>query len=285
MTSPLISTAHLQHRLSTGEALRVFDCTFDLQKPENGPAQFLQQHIAGALYADLNLDLSATGQQIQASGGRHPLPERADFAAWLGRQGVQADTPVVVYDRNNAVFAGRLWWMLRWCGHASVAVLDGGLQAWLALGAEVSAGPTRPPHAVTYSLSEPRLKLVSKTEVAAQLGFPNLTLIDARAQKRFTGAEDPLDPIAGHIPGALNRPFGFNIGADGLFKPATVLRQELSELLAGRDPSSVVHYCGSGVSAVGNLMAMEIAGLGTGGLYAGSWSDWSTTPGLPCAQG
>lgn len=285
MNTPLISVSELKALLDSRKALRIFDCTGDLMKPENGPVQYREKHIAGARYADLNRYLSAHGDRPKVNGGRHPLPTREDFALWLGSEGVAADTPVVVYDRNGVNYCGRLWWMLRWCGHANVRVLDGGLQAWVAAGGPVSSGEEPQPTSVTYMLAEPLVRLVTTSEVVQDLGRPHQTLIDARAEPRFKGEVEPLDPIAGHIPGALNRPFGLNIGADGHFKPAEVLKQEFMALLAGRDPASVVHHCGSGVSAVPNILAMEIAGLGASGLYAGSWSEWSNTPGLPCAKG
>jgi len=280
-----MSVTQLRQRLATGETVRMFDCTGDLMKPENGPVQYREQHIVGARYADLNRHLSAHGDQPKVNGGRHPLPTREAFAQWLGSEGVDAQTPVVVYDRNGLNYCGRLWWMLRWCGHDAVWVLDGGLQAWLAAGGAVASGEEAMPAPKRYALSEPRVRLVHTDEVLAQLGRPNQTLIDARAPARFRGEVEPLDPIAGHIPGALNRPFADNLGPDGLFKSPEVLRQELSALLAGRDPSGVVHHCGSGVSAVPNVLAMEVAGLGASGLYAGSWSEWSNTPGTPCAKG
>ena len=285
MSTPLISVSKLKALLDSNKAVRIFDCTGDLMKPENGPVQYREQHITGARYADLNLYLSAHGDLPKVNGGRHPLPTREDFALWLGSEGVAADTPVVVYDRNGVNYCGRLWWMLRWCGHHNVRVLDGGLQAWVAAGGSVASGEEPQPTSVAYALGEPLVRLVSTTEVAQDLGRPHQTLIDARAEPRFKGEVEPLDPIAGHIPGALNRPFGLNIGADGRFKPAEALKQEFLALLAGRDPASVVHHCGSGVSAVPNILAMEIAGLGPSGLYAGSWSEWSNTPGLPCAKG
>lgn len=285
VSNPLISVAQLRQRLADGQAVRIFDCTGDLMKPENGPVQYREQHIVGARYADLNRYLSAHGDQPKVNGGRHPLPTREAFALWLGSEGVSAHTPVVVYDRNGVNYCGRLWWMLRWCGHGPVWVLDGGLQAWVAAGGEVASGEEPAPAPATYTLSEALVRLVQTPEVLAQLGRPNQTLIDARAPARFRGEVEPLDPIAGHIPGALNRPFGDNIGPDGLFKSPETLRAEWTALLAGRDPASVVHHCGSGVSAVPNVLAMEIAGLGASGLYAGSWSEWSNTPGVPCAKG
>jgi thiosulfate/3-mercaptopyruvate sulfurtransferase len=285
MSQILISVGELQTLLAQGQDLCIFDCTGDLMKPENGPHQYRQQHIKGARYADLNQNLSAHGEHPKVNGGRHPLPTRESFALWLGSQGVSSQTPVVVYDRNGFNYCGRLWWMLRWCGHANVHVLNGGLQAWLSAGGAVASGEEPAPTPVPYTLSQALVRLVLQQEVIDQLGRPGQTLIDARNEPRFKGEVEPLDPIAGHIPGALNRPFAHNIGPDGCFKPAEVLKQEFETLLAGRDPAQVVHHCGSGVSAVPNVMAMEIAGLGSTGLYAGSWSEWSTTPGLPCAKG
>jgi thiosulfate/3-mercaptopyruvate sulfurtransferase len=191
----------------------------------------------------------------------------------------------VVYDRNGANYCGRLWWMLKWMGHDAVAVLDGGLQAWQAAGGEVTNREEPAHFQSNFVMGEPLVKLVTTEVVARRLGQPDQNLIDARAAARYRGEVEPLDPIAGHIPGAVNRPFAENLGPDGKFKPASQLRAEFEALLAGRDPATVVHQCGSGVSAVPNLLAMQIAGLGTTALYAGSWSEWSNTPGLPTRQG
>ena len=293
MYTTLISAAQLQASMTSGQPLVVFDCSFDLMNPNIGPAAFEQCHIMGARYANLNTDLSAhqpsdggTGDDAPASGGRHPLPARATFARWVASQGVAPHTQVVVYDRNGANYCGRLWWMLKWCGHEAVAVLDGGLQAWQAAGGSVASGPdktSRPTGDVT--LSPARARLVSAQQLFEQLGHPDQVVLDARATPRFRGEVEPLDPVAGHIPGALNRPFGLNLTQDGHFKSAAQLRQEFDTLLAGRDPASVVHHCGSGVSAIPNVLGMEIAGLGRAALFAGSWSEWCNTPGLPMAQG
>ena len=200
----------------------------------------------------------------------------------------RSDMQAVVYDRNGANYCGRLWWMLKWAGHENVAVLDGGLQAWQAAGGVVKSGPEAPNFPSNYTLAQSLSALVATKTVADNLGRPIQTLIDARGEARFRGEVEPLDPIAGHIPGALNRPFTQNIGADGKFKPAAVLKAEFEALLAGRDPATVVHSCGSGVSALPNMLAMQIAGLGdstTLGLYAGSWSDWCSDASRPMAQG
>jgi thiosulfate/3-mercaptopyruvate sulfurtransferase len=222
------------------------------------------------------------------NGGRHPLPSREKFAAWLGDHGFSNDMQAVVYDRQGANYCGRLWWMLKWVAHDNAAVLDGGLQAWAAtenVNKGVNISEKSEVSKKNYALGLELNALVATKKIASNLGRPKQTLIDARATPRFKGEVEPLDPIAGHIPGALNRPFGMNLGADGKFKPAAVLKAEFEALLAGRDPATVVHHCGSGVSAVPNVLAMEIAGLGRTGLYAGSWSEWCSDPSRPVAQG
>ncbi len=283
----LISAEQLQQMLNSKAPVRIFDCSFDLGDASVGHKQYLESHILGAVYAHLDKALSdKDGHGV--SGGRHPLPTREKFATWLSSVGLANDMQAVVYDRNGANYCGRLWWMLKWAGHANVAVLDGGLQAWQAAGGALASGE-EPTHFQTNFALEPELaKLVLTKTVADNLGRPIQTLVDARGGPRFRGEVEPLDPIAGHIPGALNRPFGQNIGADGKFKPASVLKAEFETLLAGRDPASVVHHCGSGVSAVPNILAMQIAGLSnaaTTGLYAGSWSDWCSDTSRPMAQG
>jgi thiosulfate/3-mercaptopyruvate sulfurtransferase len=179
-----------------------------------------------------------------------------------------------------------LWWMLKWCGHEAVAVLDGGVAAWGEHGGalESGTGPSLLEQAAPYPLQEARVTMRTGQQVAQALGSPGQTLVDARAAPRFRGEVEPLDPVAGHIPGALNRPFSDNFGADGRFKPAQCLREEFESLLAGRDPASVVHQCGSGVTALPNLLAMEVAGLGRTTLYPGSWSEWCRTPGMVMAR-
>jgi len=295
MYTTLITARQLLDLQAAKARLMVFDCTFDLMDPASGEKQYLQAHIPGAVYADLDHALSdkgspdASGQPQPhpgaASGGRHPLPSREKFAIWLSGVGFANDMQAVVYDRNGANYCGRLWWMLKWMGHEAVAILDGGLQAWQAAGGEVRSG-TEPSHFQSnFELRPPLRRLVTTGEVQRQLGQATQTLVDARAAPRYRGEVEPLDPIAGHIPGALNRPFAQNLGADGLFKPPQQLRAEFDALLAGRDPRTVVHQCGSGVSAVPNLVAMELAGYAPTALYAGSWSEWSRTPGLPVEKG
>jgi thiosulfate/3-mercaptopyruvate sulfurtransferase len=285
----LISVEQLLALQKSGQPVMLFDCSFDLVKPDAGQAMYLQAHIPGAVYVHLDVALSdKSGQGI--NGGRHPLPSREKFAAWLGSVGFQNDMQAVVYDRQGANYCGRLWWMLKWVGHDHVAVLDGGFQAWQAecgmpVGSIEKSGPEAPKQPSKFTLSYARQAQTAIETVAKNLGKPVQTIIDARAAPRFRGEVEPLDPVAGHMPGALNRPFNQNIAADGKFKPAAQLKAEFETLLAGRSPSTVVHHCGSGVSAVPNLIAMEVAGLGGSSLYAGSWSEWCSDPARPFAQG
>ena len=282
----LIDVDQLKALQAAGTPLMVFDCTSDLMKPETGPQQYADAHIPGAVYAHLDTALSdKSGATDAASGGRHPLPSREKFANWLSSIGFNNTMQAVVYDRNGVNYCGRLWWMLKWAGHDAVAVLDGGLQAWQASGGAVALGTETPSAPSNYALAQPLRALAAIKTVAFGIGKASQTIIDARATPRFKGEVEPLDPIAGHIPGALNRPFNQNLGADGKFKPAAQLKTEFEALLGGRDPATVVHHCGSGVSAVPNVLAMEIAGLGQVTLFAGSWSEWSNTAGMPVAQG
>ena len=282
----LISATELQALAASGAPLMVFDCSCDLMQPALGAQQYQQAHIPGAVFADLNNDLSARhGDATAASGGRHPLPSRERFAIWLSSVGFANGMQAVAYDRQGANYCGRLWWMLKWAGHDAVAVLDGGLQAWQAAGGAVASGAEPAHFQSNFVLGEPLRQLATAADVLARLGQPGQNVIDARAAPRFRGEVEPLDPVAGHIPGALNRPFGQNIGADGRFKPAAVLRAEFDALLAGRDAATVVHQCGSGVSAVPNLIAMEVAGLGKTSLFAGSWSEWCSDPARPVEKG
>jgi thiosulfate/3-mercaptopyruvate sulfurtransferase len=289
MYTTLISTPQLQAVLSSGQPVMVFDCSFELTQFGAGDLQYQQAHIPGAVRADLDRHLSAKDAADAASGGRHPLPSRENFAAWLGSVGFNNDMQAVVYDRQGVTYCGRLWWMLKWVGHEAVAVLDGGWQAWLANGGATQRGTAARSDDQTYksnyALTPANTALTATETVVKQLGRPTQTIIDARATPRFKGKVEPLDPVAGHIPGALNRAFNLNFDPHGKFKPAAQLRAEFDALLAGRDPATVVHHCGSGVSAVPNIIAMEVAGLGRRALYAGSWSEWCNDPRRPVAQG
>ncbi|WP_395668177.1 sulfurtransferase [Rhodoferax sp.] len=288
MYTTLISATQLQALLASQLPCMVFDCSSDLMQPQLGPAMYQEVHIAGAVFAHLDTALSAKGDPAATgaqSGGRHPLPARETFAAWLASCGFGNGLQAVVYDRQGANYCGRLWWMLKWAGHAQVAVLDGGLQAWQAIGGATESGTPAPRMPGQFVLQPALVTLVDAVAVQRRLGQPGQTVVDARAAPRFRGEMEPIDPVAGHIPGALNRPFAQNLGPNGLFKSAAELRAEFTALLGQRSPAEVVHHCGSGVSAVPNILAMEIAGFGPSALYAGSWSDWCSDPSRPVAQG
>ena len=281
----LITATQLQALQTQGTPCAVLDCSFDLMKPELADGFFASERIAGALPAHLDKDLSTHQPDQAVNGGRHPLPQRERVAQWLGSLGIHNGMQVVVYDRNKGHYCGRLWWMLKWLGHEAVAVLDGGLQAWKDAGGGLDSGPVAPAAPARFDLKTPLRQLVLTDAVSAALGQPAQTVVDARAGARYRGEVEPLDPVAGHIPGALNRPFTENFTEDGRFKSPEQLKAEWTRVLAGRPASSVVHHCGSGVTAVPNVIAMELAGFGPTALYAGSWSEWCRTPGLPCAKG
>ena len=295
MHATLISPSELTSLQAVGAPLMVFDCTFDLMSPAAGEEQYRKAHLPGAVYASLDAALSDQGMvdahgtlhphPDAASGGRHPLPSREKFAMWLSSVGFSNAMQAVVYDRNGANYCGRLWWMLKWAGHDAAAVLDGGLQAWQAAGGAVTDREEPAHFQSNFSLGKPLRRLVTTKDVQRGLGTPGQLLVDARGAPRYRGEVEPLDPVAGHIPGALNRPFSQNIDADGRFKPAAQLKAEFDQLLGGRDPATVVHHCGSGVSAVPNVLAMELAGFGPTALYAGSWSEWCLDPERPVARG
>lgn len=284
MYSTLISVDQLKALQNSGTPFIVFDCTFDLMSPTSGHTQYLEQHISGALHADLDQHLATHDAAKRVNAGRHPLPKREIFAAWLQQVGVNSNAQVVVYDRNGMNYCGRLWWMLKWCGHEAVAALDGGLQAWVASGGSVSKGDEVKLGQGDFALQAPLVKLVDTSTLFGQLKQDTQTIVDARSAPRFRGEVEPLDPVAGHIPGALNRPFTSNLNEQGFFKSSAELRAEFAALLGQAKPENVVHHCGSGVSAVPNVLAMEVAGLGRTALYAGSWSEWCNTPGMPCEK-
>lgn len=257
---------------------RLFDVRHQLTDVGYGERAYAEGHIPGASFLHCDRDLSGP---VTGSNGRHPLPDPAKLAARLGELGVGVDTQVVVYDDAQGMIAGRLWWLLRWLGHDQVAVLDGGLQAWLAAGGDlVRAVPAPVPAVLPVRLAA---TLVNAAAVQAGLHSPAMCLVDARSPDRFRGENETIDPVGGHIPGARNRFFRDNLAADGRFKPATQLRREWLDVLAGQPAETLVHQCGSGVSACHNMLALEIAGLPAGKLYAGSWSEWCADPGRPVA--
>jgi thiosulfate/3-mercaptopyruvate sulfurtransferase len=274
----LISAADLAQQRQANWV--VLDCRHDLASPQAGGAAYDAGHIPGALFAALDDDLADHARAADGSlRGRHPLPAIDAFIATLRRWGVNDDSQVVAYDAQGGMFAARLWWMLRWAGHEAVAVLDGGLPAWTALGQPLAtAVPSPAPGNLTQRPS--LVRTVGAGDILAQ---PQLKVLDARAPDRFRGENETLDPVGGHIPGAANRFFKDNLLPDGRFKPAAQLRSELSALVA--DPASAVMQCGSGVTACHNLLALEVAGLPGAALYPGSWSEWCSEPSRPVATG
>jgi thiosulfate/3-mercaptopyruvate sulfurtransferase len=275
----LISVDALQALLQQQDhPVLLLDLGFDLADPAAGERAYAQGHLPGAHYLHLDRDLSGakTGRN-----GRHPLPERQAFAERMAALGLRAGTQVVCYDAQGGMYAARAWWMLRWLGHADVAVLDGGLLAWQTAGGALS---TDTPQATRsdFQPGEPLARMLDADQLQARLG--SLRLIDARAPERFRGEVEPLDALAGHIPGASNRLFKHNLGPDGRFLSPAELRAQFERLLAPHAPDQVVHQCGSGVTACHNLLAMAHAGLDGAALYPGSWSEWSADPRRPVAR-
>jgi len=277
--STLVETAELAPHLGDPR-LVIVDVRHDLADSAFGEAAYAKSHIPGAVFAHVDRDLSAPRSP---HSGRHPLPTPEAAAKLFGRLGIGATKQVVAYDQGNGVYASRLWWMLRWLGHDSVAVLDGGFAKWMREGRPVS---TDVPHvAPAKFVATNVLPTVNATGIAASLPRHGLLLLDARTAERYRGDAEPIDHVAGHIPGALNRPYTRNIHDDGTFRSPRELRSEFEGMLHGRAPDDLVHYCGSGVTACHNLLAMTIAGYPLTRLYPGSWSEWITDRRRPIAKG
>jgi len=280
----LISGADLLQELHGGVLTVLLDCSFDLVDTDASERTWREGHLPGANYVHVDRDLA--GAKVDANGrfrGRHPLPERDVFARRLGELGVTPTAAVVCYDAQGGPYASRAWWLLRWMGHANVAVLDGGAAAWCDAGGSLTTDVTPAPAAAPYPTLAPEMPTIEADALMARLG--RVQLIDARAGERFRGEVEPLDRAAGHIPGARNRFFKDNLAPDGRFKSAATLRAEWAPLLAGGDAGHVVQQCGSGVTACHNLLALAHAGLGVSVLYPGSWSEWCADPAKPRAQG
>lgn len=291
MPHTLISATALADLLNTPD-VRIFDVRHDLMDHAAGRRAYEQAHIPGARYLDHETELAG---RRTGHNGRHPLPSREAFAALLAAHGVSPTTFVVAYDASAGMFAAHLWWMLRWLGHERVAVLNGGWPAWQAMGLPTSSKQGSGTDASSMSsvasaaagaalLGQPCVAVVDADTVLANVARPTFTVVDARAADRFRGEVEPIDPVAGHIPGALNRPFNHNLKPDGHFKDAAQLRAEFTVLLGDSDPSTIVHQCGSGITACHNLLAMEIAGLSGSRLYPGSWSEWCSDATRPVAR-
>jgi thiosulfate/3-mercaptopyruvate sulfurtransferase len=262
-------------------SLAIVDCRSKLDDPEWAPQQYESSHIPGAVPAHLDRDMS--GPKTGANG-RHPLPDPAAFADTLSRLGIDAGVQVVAYDQDSAMYASRFWWMVRWLGHDRVAVLDGGFAKWVAQGRPTKAG--REHRARRSFVAAPDWRAVAHAEeIGALPPAPAARLLDARAPERFSGASEPIDRIGGHIPGATSYFYGNNVDERGVFRPPDVLRPQLEAALGGTAPDRVICYCGSGVTACQNLLALEHVGLSGSRLYVGSWSEWSSDPARPVATG
>lgn len=278
MQTTIVSTNLLAAHL---DDWTVVDCRFDLQNEHWGRKEYRLAHIPGAVYASLNADLSGTPS---GTNGRHPLPTVEALAAMFGRLGIDRSTQVVAYDQDAGPYASRLWWMLRYLGHDAVAVLDGGWAKWRREERPARSGDeSRPPAVFTPSVRPERhVEIGEAVSLSADRG---VLLIDARAPERFEGRSETIDRVAGHIPGAANHFFRENLAADGTMLPPETLRANFESLLAGHRPGDTVMYCGSGVTACQNLLAMEHAGLPGTRLYVGSWSEWSSDPSRPIETG
>jgi thiosulfate/3-mercaptopyruvate sulfurtransferase len=283
----LVSTAELAAQLRNTASENpvetdwvVVDCRFNLQQPAAGQHLYAEGHIPGAFYADLDRDLAG---QKAAEAGRHPLPDVAELQKLLSGFGIGPDTRVVVYDEGGGAMAARLWWLLRWLGHAQVSLLDGGFAAWRAAGFPVSAG--QPALRKGSFVARPgSMPVLTTHDVEAALGTAQMLLLDLRAHDRYLGRVEPLDSVAGHIPGAVSAPFSENLGPDGHFRPVPALHQHYLALLGDRPASEVVCMCGSGVTACHGIFALELAGWSGAGLYAGSWSEWIRSAERPVAR-
>lgn len=273
MFTTLIEPADLARHLADADWV-VIDCRFELTQPEWGKSAYAQGHIPGALYAHLDRDLSGP---VTQDSGRHPLPSEEAFARRLGEWGIDSKVQIIAYDQGPGAYAARLWWLARWAGHGSVAVLNGGFAAWQQAGLPVSQHPgTRQSRHFTpgRSLGEViTTRELAQLQLSGQLEGPR-TLIDARSAERFAGRNETIDPVGGHVPGARNHPFTTNLDSNGRFLQPASLRERWIGELHGQDPTQVIAMCGSGVTACHNLLALEIAGLPGAKLYAGSWSEW-----------
>jgi thiosulfate/3-mercaptopyruvate sulfurtransferase len=279
MYSTLISTESLASHLDGSWV--IVDGRYDLRDERWGLEQYRTAHIPGAVYASLSHDLAAPPS---GTNGRHPLPCVETMEATFGRLGISRGTQVVIYDQDAGMYASRMWWMLRYMGHDAAAVVDGGWTKWVREGRAVRTGEERRPAAVFSGRRRKELRLIVD-QMEAALGDSSVLLVDARAPERFEGRSEPLDRTAGHIPGAVNHFYKRNVTDEGVMLPVETLREQFAALLGDRSPDQVVMYCGSGVTACHNLLAMEHAGLSGTKLYPGSWSEWSSNPDRPVETG
>lgn len=281
MINKQLYNARQLHSLMSEELCLVVDCRFALTDPEKGRSDWLESHIPGARYAHLDQDLAGP---VTAKSGRHPLPDPADFARFLSSLGWSRDLLLVAYDDASNAIAARLWWLMRYFD-LPASLLDGGIAAWRAAGLPLESGPVIAQGSDLPELRAQRGMTVSSDQILEGQTLARISVMDARAVERFSGEVEPLDSKAGHIPGAINRPFQRNLDATSCFKKSNVLREEFETLLEGLEPSQVTHSCGSGVTACHNYFAMELAGLSLSKLYPGSWSEWIRDPARPIETG
>ena len=277
----LIAAADLFPHLNSGD-WAIIDCRFSLDNTARGERDYLEAHIPGAVYAHLDRDLS--GKKIPGKTGRHPLPEIPSFVEILSAWGIDSATQVVAYDDSGGSTAARLWWMLKWLGHKAAAVLDGGWASWQKKGLPARSGSERRT-VKRFVPQENQGSHVTAGQVLETLGDLRCLLLDARSAPRYRGEVEPIDPVAGHIPGAVSAPYEQNLTPEGRFLEPEVLRRRFEQLLKSVPVENVICYCGSGVTAAHNLLALAHAGLGMGRLYAGSWSEWIAGPERPIARG
>lgn len=277
MYTSIITTSELAEQLSDTDCV-IVDCRFSLEDPAAGRQEYLKAHIPRAIYAHLDDDLS--GPIIPGKTGRHPLPSIEKASSLFGLWGIAEDVQVVAYDQGHGGIAARLWWMLRWLGHEAVAVLDGGWKAWREEGREESE-EIHLPLPVNFKVNVQKEAMADKRMVFNNLKTNKYRLIDARIASRYRGEEEPIDPVAGHIPGAINLPFTENLGENGRFLSKAALKQRFDEELKGNAAAPAVVYCGSGVTACHNILAMHHAGIKPPKLYPGSWSEWITDASYP----
>lgn len=282
MTRQMLVTAEQLHQLQADTDCIIVDCRFNLADPDAGYQLFLKSHIPNATYANLDKDLSSP---VTPLSGRHPLPEAEQFASFLSRIGWQPGLKLVAYDDMGGAFAARLWWLMKYFGLSGAALLDGGLAAWLAAGFPTQTGEVDSRAAARLTLQAQREMVMSASEVQAGLAGHEILLVDARACERFRGDVEPIDSVAGHVPGAKNLPLSQNLGSDGCFKPSEEIHRLWQPLQGDMGAGQVVHMCGSGVTACFNQFASELAGLQGSKLYAGSWSEWIRDPGRGAETG
>lgn len=278
MRQPILFSAEQLHTAQQGKACLVVDCRFVLSDPGSGYREYLKAHIPGAVYAHLDDDLSSP---VTSMSGRHPLPDAEKFAEFLAQCGWQPGTSLIAYDDAGGSIAARLWWLMKYFGHADAALLDGGLPAWQAAGYALESGRLTTTRTAQCGFKVRSDLVMSTAELLDNFGRSDRILADVRARERYRGEIEPIDPVAGHIPGAVNFPFQRNLSPDGRFRPAQEVRKELLTLSGDQQAGDMVYMCGSGVTACHTIFAAELAGLKEAKLYAGSWSEWIRDPSRP----